>query len=320
MASLLDPLSLQDPSFWKNLCPSLSLSLPKDLSEDAQGHAGLSCLSPEPREISRCQSQLCEDGYFLYPSRFARDAMGRLARAVECITDATGMPIWTLVYDELWEMMAAMQGCLAPLLGESYQLLPDIWVWNLRPNGEDRGWRPHRDRERGSVSKGQLPKLLSVWLPLTDATPDNGCIYVLPASLDKRYHQYGQPNEEGSLSLQDVRALPAPAGSVLGWSAQLLHWGGRTSPWAEGPRISVAFEFQAQGFAGGAPFVLPPQLPDFSMRLGLIARQLLQYRHMAPLSKEMERVCRQLADTYLPKKRRFSDVLARMVGKRDPSA
>jgi hypothetical protein len=66
-------------------------------------------------------------------------------------------------------------------------------------------------------------------------------MYVVPAPLDV---QYANPSAtDDVMSLQCVRALPAPAGSVLGWSSALLHWGGIARAGVPG-RISLSFEYQ----------------------------------------------------------------------------
>jgi hypothetical protein len=57
-----------------------------------------------------------------------------------------------------------------------------------------------------------------------DATPDNGRIYVVPATREPNYS--GDLKQCKANTLQDVRALPAKVGSVLGWNHQLLPWGG----------------------------------------------------------------------------------------------
>ena len=321
MPFLFNRPQIEHPDTWRTFCPHLTLTTEPNLTtesnlttEPALTTATL-CTALTTEDSNHHKAQLIHDGYFAHPTFFSRPVVDRIATAIEQITEATGAAIWALLYDDLWEMMYALHPCLTPLLGSRFQLLPDIWVWNLRPNGQDRGWSPHRDRERSSVPVGELPRLLTVWIALTDATPENGCIYVLPASFDPRYHHDGRPNEEISIPFQDIRALPASAGTALGWSARLLHWGSRTSVWTQTPRISVAFEFQSHDFSSGAPFVLPPTIPPFSLRLGLVARQLLQYRHFVHLTEEMESVCRYLANKHLPQKRRFSDVLAKLFSK-----
>ena len=300
-----------DPSFWRSLATPFSLtqempegSLPPKLPlrDDAR----------DEETLARAKAQLLEDGYLRLTSLFEEAAMARMAEGVLSIQKALGSPIWALMYDDLWHLLLSLDDLLKGWLGEGYQLLPDTWVWCLEQESHARGWRPHRDRERGSALPHQMPRILSLWLPLTHATPENGCIYVLPASQDPRYHRYGGVDEESSLDLQAIRALPAPAGSVLAWSAQLLHWGGCSSRWAQSPRISVAFELQAAGFSSKAPFTLPPQRPPFLLRLGLIARQLLQYQHMQPLPLPLTQACHRWMAAYLPKKRSFADVLANL--------
>src|SRR5438093_1083574 len=73
---------------------------------------------------------------------------------------------------------------------------------------------------------------LTTWVPLTDATLSNGCMYVVPKSTDERVQQAVENYSSRKMSMGDVqrllqhaRALPARAGSVLCWGFGLLHWG-----------------------------------------------------------------------------------------------
>ena len=96
-------------------------------------------------------------------------------------------------------------------------------------------------------------------------------------------------------------ALPATAGSFLAWNQAVLHWGGRASRLATAPRISAAFEFQrADQPAFNRPLLNPARLPSFTERLGLIAKQVLQYRHMYPLSSDVEQIATNLRDRFMP--------------------
>jgi ectoine hydroxylase-related dioxygenase (phytanoyl-CoA dioxygenase family) len=131
------------------------------------------------------------------------------------------------------------------------------------------------------------PKSLTVWIPLTNATPLNGCMYIIPANRDKTYNTSDE--NEWKFDYPDVRALPGQAGNVFVWNQAVLHWGSRTSRFAEEPRISVAFEFQRADVPPfNQPLLNPKHLPSFEARLKLIAKQLLQYKHMYPLSPAME--------------------------------
>jgi ectoine hydroxylase-related dioxygenase (phytanoyl-CoA dioxygenase family) len=123
-------------------------------------------------------------------------------------------------------------------LGNGYRALPDFWVWHVVPSESAYGWSPHRDRVQPTLDRNNAPHSLTVWVPFTDATPLNGCIYMLPAHLDDRFKQRiwdGEGNNQ-VLQPQNIRALPAPAGSLLAWNQAVLHWGGRASRLAEGPR------------------------------------------------------------------------------------
>ena len=96
--------------------------------------------------------------------------------------------------------------------------------------------------------------------------------------------------------------MPAQAGSLLAWNQAILHWGGRASRRAQGPRTSVAFEFQRgdtpplQRAAAGSRSV-----PPFTERLGLIGKQVLQYQHMYPLTPDVERLAIELRDGFMPR-------------------
>jgi hypothetical protein len=62
----------------------------------------------------------------------------------------------------------------------------DFWAWYIDPLKEEKGWQPHRDRDTMSTTPD--PQYCTVWIPLTDATLDNGCMFVLPARFDNEYH------------------------------------------------------------------------------------------------------------------------------------
>ena len=125
------------------------------------------------------------------------------------------------------------------------------------------------------------PKAMTFWLPLTDATTHNGCMYVLPADRDELYGT--SRDHQINVHLQNVRALPAAAGSVLAWTQALFHWGSRARNPIGGPRISISVEFQrGDEMPIYEPLLDPGEMPDPAMRLRLILRQVLQYQHMYP--------------------------------------
>jgi len=97
--------------------------------------------------------------------------------------------------------------------------------------------------------------------------------------------------------LQDVRALPATAGSLLAWNTGVLHWGGRASRLGAGPRCSYACEFVRGGAPtpeGMKPLLRPDEAPNFTERLGLLGRLLQQYERFQKLPPEIKLIAKGL--------------------------
>ena len=303
--------ALEDVEYWRSLCPAMQIS-----EEEAEGSHELEAREPYELDAKLVAEQLLclkQDGYLILESVLSQEVASSMASAVSIVTQETNLPVFSMIYDAFWDVLFRLSSFFETILGEDYQVLPNIWSWHLGPTSEDMGWKPHRDYDHGTVLSDGTPRVLTLWVSLTHATPHNGCIYVLPASLDKRYHDYGDPKDETLISWQDVRALPAPAGSVLCWTSQLLHWGGRSSQWAREPRISFSFELQSSTLKAQAPFLLQPNpTPTFSMRLALIARGLLQYQHMHTIPPALQQVCQRLCKT-LPKRRSFASVLKKLL-------
>src|SRR5262249_5447257 len=143
---------------------------------------------------------------------------------------------------EYWLLYHKLKHVLAHLLGADFKVRPDFWAWYLNPSKSESGWPPHRDGDPDGLLPDGRSKSLTIWIPLTDSTPLNGCMYVVPRDRDPTYNTFQR--DEWRHELADVRALPAAAGSVLGWNTEVLHWGSHSAPRARQPRISVALEFQ----------------------------------------------------------------------------
>ena len=139
-----------------------------------------------------------------------------------------------------------------------------------------------------------MPKSLTVWVALTNASPLNGCMYLLPANLDTDYHNFAERDSE--VNVKGMRALPVSAGSILMWNQRVIHWGGTASPRAREPRISFAMEFQrADERPYNEPLLhFPDYLLPFDMRLMLVAKQFMQYTHMYSISPELKRLAEKI--------------------------
>lgn len=277
--------------FWRALEPELTIEgsgAPPDMpSIDLKGYVG----------------HLKYEGYINAPGLLPSEFVARLRASVQTL-DRRGIPLaFAFVYDEFWHAFQGVSGLIEAALGAGYKALPDFWVWCVQPAETSTGWGPHRDKTAPTLDRDNSPHTLTVWLPFSDATPLNGCIYMLPAHLDERFKRRnwtGEGNNQVSQP-QDIRALPATAGSVLAWNQAVLHWGGRASRMAEGARVSAAFEFQrGDKPAFNSPLLDPKKVPAFRQRLGLIAKQVLQYKHMYPLSPDVARLAETLRDRFMP--------------------
>ncbi len=236
--------------------------------------------------IGAVTDQVKREGYFQChdPQLAARAHV--LGSAVQRMVALGIPPAFLMLFDEPWQCFYHQHVLLKGLLDE-YLILPDFWVWHLDPAAQESGWRPHRDKGRLGLAADGSPLAMTLWIPLSEATPLNGCMYVLPADRDPAYNTPEESNVPQNVSA--IRALPAVPGDVLGWNQAVLHWGSQSVPRAHGPRISMALEFQR---SDAAPFnkpLLPPFCNlEFPVRLALIAKQVLQYQHMYRLTPELE--------------------------------
>ncbi len=280
MTALKDLLEqTQNPDYWRSINSDLSIS------EDLTSKSG-SELTVEPEQMENLLLNLKKDGYFQINSILPASDVLRLSTAIERLRLEGWPPPFAFIYDEFWLTFCRLSPILSAVLGSGYRQLPDFWAWYVDTSNTEKGWGPHRDKTLNTLLPDGMPKSLTIWIPLKDAIPLNGCMYILPATLDPNYG--GDRSKKEITNLQDIRALPATAGSVLCWNQAVLHWGGRSSDRAPHPRISFAFEFQRDDVDPyNTPLLDPSTPPHFNQRLGLIGKQILQYKHMYHLSEEL---------------------------------
>lgn len=288
MTLSLDTVS--DPAFWRSLAPLCALE-----GSAALPHAHL-------RDTEATLHDLWREGYAQLDTVFEERDLAALRSLLDAL-DAHAVPLaFVFVYDAPWALYEALDPWLRVALGDDYQALPDFWAWRIEANDDARGWGPHRDRVRPAVDADGRPLSLTVWITLTDATPLNGCIYALPAHLDPCFaaRSWNGPRDVELRHPQDLRALPASAGTVLAWNQNLLHWGGRASRRGRHPRMSLSAEFQrGDRTPFNPPLRAPAARPSFETRLGLVAQQLLQYRHMHPLDAHQHALAQALHERWL---------------------
>ena len=226
---------------------------------------------------------LSTSGYFQLPGIVAGPVAGQMRRCFDVTRNAGWPPVFVFLYDEFWRVYRTplLVEFLTRALGEDYHQLPYFWGHYVGANSK--GWPPHAD------GPSALHKL-TVWLALSDATLENGCMYVVRRSPDTEkisngFLENGATNfsaEDLRKVLQHSRALPVAAGSYLGWGANVVHWGSMSTPLAN-PRLSISAEFASfhpKSKTGELP-LLPANpaspLPSFETRLHLIAWAITSY-------------------------------------------
>ncbi len=269
---------IQDPNFWQQLNPGLSVEESSEVAKIAFAR----------ETLAEILLDLKEEGYFQLEPILPEIEVFRMAVGIEVLAQEGWPAVFAFVYDEFWLLLHRLSILLQAILGDRYHQLPAFWAWYVGTDHNQSGWGPHRDRGANTLLPDGLPKVMTLWIPLSDAIPLNGCMYILPPQFDPYYYLYEQPPHQPFIQPQDVRALPAAAGSVLGWNHRLMHWGGRSSDKAPHPRISLSCEFQRDdGEVYDSPLLDPGEVPTFHQRLGLIGKQLLRYQHMYLWSEEL---------------------------------
>lgn len=254
------------PDYWRRLCPGLRVG------------GGGRRVAGTIRDVDRVDlgRRLREEGWAVTAPLLSKRTVGRMRNAIVAVKDAGWPPVFAFVYDEFWSVwkLPSITALVGDALGSPVHMRARVWAYYVHPARGAKGWPPHAE---AYGTRG-----LSVWMPLTDATLDNGCIYVVPKDLIARRVDIGgvfRAERVGldtlSALLQAARALPAAAGSILLWDFDVIHWGSTVHRPGE-PRISISAEFLPPG-AGGTDLTLVRRvegLPSFHERLRLIAENI----------------------------------------------
>ena len=269
-----DVKSLCQPSFWTGLAPQLTISSEPDF---AVPH----CFTPG--ELWDVSQHFQDQGYLYLPTVIEPAEIASVSQALVALEAAGLPPVFIYVFDQPWEIFHRLSNLIGYFLGDQFALLPNFWAWHVAPVPGQGGWPPHQDCQaetRFTDADGEETLMsLSLWVPLVDVSEQNCCMYVLPRSVQEKY---APPiSEPEQINLTDGVALPANAGSVMGWPQDLYHWSGKMPEGASVPRMSLSLEFQNPAFSPLAePLLDVASPPPFEERLALIAAQFEKYRHM----------------------------------------
>jgi hypothetical protein len=284
------------PAYWGQLNPQLGT--------DGKGTAVCMEATPiEPRQHGEFVRKVAVEGYFQTEPVLSAPALERMRSCLESLRREGWPPVFGFVYDEFWlaARTPSLVRLLSAVLGAGYRQIPHVWTHYVHPTKWAGGWPPHVDGPR-------RPNRLNVWLPLTDATLDNGCMYLIPRDRTPpvaRDFSRVEAVDRADLKalLHNARALPARAGAVLGWAFDVIHWGSRCDGPGE-PRISISQEFIADGESPGSD-ELPlleaqPGLPTFAQRLHAIGKGIVEYERFEPAMIRFVELARRLVERARP--------------------
>jgi hypothetical protein len=263
-----------DEQYWRKLNPAMTVC-------GSKPHEPIENAGVDPLIVDEPLQMLSARGYFQIPPIVEGRVVEKMRTCFEATQDAGWHPVFAFMYDEFWRAFRgpAMVRFLAGALGEGYCQLPHCWGHFVPANSK--GWRPHVD---GPSTFNKL----TVWLPLNNVTLENGCMYVVPrnAETEKLSDDFSSRKSfdvaDTLKLLQNSKALPAAAGSFLGWGPNLIHWGSTSGPLAPS-RFSISVEFAGPPTSAqvAEEFLIDPQptatLPSLRARLSLIAKAIKSY-------------------------------------------
>lgn len=279
-------IASQSPEFWRRPAPELTIS------DTQPAHQ----ITREPGQSSAERARLVNDGFLRLKQPGLDAPIADIAKAMDRIV-SSGLPAAFIgVYDEVWSLISQLNSVVDGLFVDGAAMVPDFWACHSATSGA--GISAGRKRAAEGVFRDGTPKNVTVWLPLTQATPDNGCVYVVPAGQDRNY---GKPQaERADASLPGIRALPAEAGDVLIWNGETYHWQARPDRHCEdGPLMSLTWEFQSAELPPLEGVVIDsyPYAP-FETRLALLARQMPKRSGEIPASPVWRAVQQTLANRF----------------------
>lgn len=278
-----------DIDFWREFAPIFSIGKQIDCYAFE--------LNDEQKE--KQNEKLVREGYIHLVNPGLNSPFNEIAEVFTAILSLGLPPVFSFVYDELWMLNKQLRNLIGCLLHEEYVMPADFWAYCITPG--QAGWKPHRDKIAGCLFPDKRPKFLTAWIPITQAHPLNGCMYVVPADRDE---EYGMENSvKGVYALPDIRALPAEPGDVLIWTQHVYHWGGHSADQHDlPPRMSVAFEYQHRDArAVRKPLLNPAVMPTFEQRLALIRNQVtldIRQRHLHEYRQDLQQLAEKIAKRY----------------------
>lgn len=304
--------SLEDAAYWRELLGGLRID-----DGRAWTKSDLNLESVDGGDVSVARRRILDDGYCqVSPGKVcALDAtFESLRRGVEELKRLGWHASFIFLYDEAWVLAGRMAQLMRGVSGN--EISYDMLAWHVDHEKGESGFSPHRDRQPDNVGdtfrSDGMAKYATCWLPLTRASPENSCLYVIPRRHDPGYERGdfldGSDADPLAVALhrkeayQHITALPTEAGGCLLFTHRIIHWGssGRMATREEevakaevaAPRVSVSIGFSdptyERPYLRGQPRIeVGASLPPFRVRLALICAQMISYFERFPTDKRL---------------------------------
>lgn len=267
--------------YWAAFAPKSPLPTESPLSDD---------------EVAQAIEHWKREGYFSTRAVIAPAACDVLRGVLQAVLAAGWPVVFAFAVEEVWaaSQSPSLARVLSGALGPGYRQRHQIFAHWVSPVAGAAGWVPHVD--------GAGTSRVSVWLPLSQATPENGCMVVVPKSrmpselCGMGFHRRESfTYAETSRLLHASRALPASPGSLLGWDHDVVHWGSHCDG-GGAPRVSLAVEYEAlsAGDEAEPPLFDPLVTPPFADRIRAVARAVLGYGRFVPVLKRYRDLAQRL--------------------------
>jgi hypothetical protein len=299
LASLLSDPNRTSSSLWNRICPNLSI----ETTNDKKAGTNPTISSDE---AERRRAKLIKDGFALVDEPLDPILIQKLKEGITRLHEQNLPASLILLFDETWELAQSSRKVLASSSHSKNSFNFDLFAWYIEAG--DSGFSPHRDRQPSDATAtfhadDEQAKFITQWIALSDATPENSCLYVIPKPHDPGYVD-GDTEEEDPLrrslpdkeSFQYIRALPRQSGQSILFTHRIIHWGSKSDPdTSHPPRVAISFVCSDATYE--APLLVSPdcftedKTPKFATRLLLVCAQLLIYYQRLELSKENIKAC-----------------------------
>ncbi|KAG2497988.1 hypothetical protein HYH03_004247 [Edaphochlamys debaryana] len=278
-----------DAGYWQKVCPELHIG----------GKLAVKPL-PKPKDvITDARKQIDSEGVVQFaPSDMAWgvDVDGLAHSLVRLMQHGWPSPFLVL-FDEVWALIHRASSLMSSVSGGNAVNM-DVLAWYVDPNQGGAGFSPHRDRQPddspATFRPDGSPMYSTCWVPLTDACPENSCLYMIPRWADPGYHAGDDDDGPDPLSVamgskeafQAIRAFPAEAGSAIMFTHRIIHWGSRGRKGFHTPRVAVSWGCAADEYEPSYFSREHLPYPPTALRAALACGQMMVYHERFPMTKK----------------------------------